>query len=136
MMEVLERQLEAAEPEVLTSINVSNLVYLPDRKLFKKYLEYLRYELTLVNLQWLLPFYKGEHRKMLLMGAPLHNVSFKANSGELTAVLGDELERRELIELLTGRKKGGKFDGNISLSGADIPPSSYYYDHVTFVQKV
>ena len=136
-MEVFtQAELEAPVSDNVTCINVSNLTYIPDRKLIKKYLEYLRYELTLVNLAWLLPFYKGEHRKMLLLGAPLRNVSFKASSGELTAILGDETERREIIELLTGRKKTGKFDGHISLSGGDIGPASYYYDHVAFVQKV
>lgn len=134
-MEVFQNELEAPTSET-TSINVSNLTYMPSRKLLKKYLEYIRYELTLVNLAWLLPFYKGEHRKMLLMGAPLHNISFKATSGELTAILGDEIERREIIELLTGRKKTGQFDGHISLCGSDISLGSYYYDHVSFVQKV
>lgn len=135
-MEVFQNELEsqtAAEP---TSINVSNLTFIPSRKLFKKYLEYVRYELTLVNLAWLLPFYKGEHRKMLLLGAPLRNITFKATSGELTAIVGDELERREIIELMTGRKKSGTYEGSISLSGAGIDGKSYYYDYVTFVQKV
>lgn len=135
-MEVLQSELESQTPSRPTTVHVSNLVYIPDRKLFKKYLEYVRYELTLVNLAWLLPFYKGEHRKMLLMGAPLRNVSFKAVAGELTAILGDELERREVIELMTGRKKTGTYDGYISLNGESIDPKSYYYDHVTFVQKV
>ena len=134
-MEVFQNELESAVSET-TSINVSNLSYMPSRKLFKKYLEYIRYELTLVNLAWLLPFYKGEHRKMLLLGAPLRNISFKALSGELTAILGDETERREIIELMTGRKKSGTFDGSISLCGENIAPKSYYYDHVAFVQKV
>jgi hypothetical protein len=135
-MEVVQSELEAQTSTEPTSINVSNLTYMPSRKLFKKYLEYIRYELTLVNLAWLLPFYKGEHRKMLLLGAPLRNISFKALSGELTAILGDETERREIIELMTGRKKSGTFDGSISLCGENIAPKSYYYDHVAFVQKV
>eukprot|EP01032_Pedospumella_encystans_P023094 gene23094-26150_t len=72
---------------------------------------------------------------MLLLGAPLRNISFRAFSGELTAILGDETERGEIIELLTGRKKNGSYDGSISLCGGDIKQGSYYYDHVTFVQK-
>lgn len=73
---------------------------------------------------------------MLLMGAPLRNVSFKANSGELTAIIGDEMERREIIELMTGRKKSGSYDGSISLCGGGIDGQSYYYENTAFVQKV
>ena len=134
-MEVLQAELESQPTTDVASINVSNLTYMPSKKFFKKYLEYVRYELTLVNLAWLMPFYKGEHRKLQLMGAPLRNISFKAYSGELTAILGDETERREIIELLTGRKKTGTYDGSISLSGLNAA-NSYYYDHVTFIQKV
>ena len=135
-MEVLQKELESVVESDVTSINVSNLSFMPSKKFLKTYLEYLRYELTLVNLAWLLPFYKGEHRKLLLLGAKLHNISFKATSGELTAILGDETERREIIELLTGRKKSGSYDGHISLCGGSIDATSYYYDNVTFVQKV
>ena len=63
MMEVLQSELEAQNEREPTSVNVSNLTYLPSRKILKKYLEYIRYELTLVNLAWLLPFYKGSIEK-------------------------------------------------------------------------
>jgi hypothetical protein len=135
-MEVFQSELESQTTVQPTSVNVTNLTFIPSRKPLKKYLEYVRYELTLVNMAWLLPFYKGEHRKMLLMGAPLRNVSFRAISGELTAIIGDEMERREVVELMTGRKKSGTFDGSISLCGENIDSKSYYYDHIAFVQKV
>jgi hypothetical protein len=135
-MEVFHSELESQTTVQPTSVNVANLTFVPSRKPLKKYLEYVRYELTLVNMAWLLPFYKGEHRKMLLMGAPLRNVSFRAISGELTAIIGDEMERREVVELMTGRKKSGTFDGSISLCGENIHSKSYYYDHIAFVQKV
>lgn len=131
----MEKNLENPQGEIV-SINVSNLSYVPNLKFFKKYLELVRYELSRNNLGWLIPFYKGEHRKMLLMGAPLRNVNFTAFAGELTVLLGAEMERREIVELLTGRKKEGTFDGSISLRGGDISSNSYYYDHVTHVQKV
>lgn len=131
----MEANLESPVGEV-TSINVCNLSYVPNRKFFKQYLEYARYQLSIRNLGWLIPFYKGEHRKMLLMGAHLRNLTFTAFSGELTVLLGGEMERREIVQLLTGRKKEGTFDGSISLRGANIPANSYYYDHVAHVQKV
>jgi hypothetical protein len=131
----MEKNLESPVGEI-ASINVCNLSYVPNLKLIKQYLEYVRYQLSVMNLGWLIPFYKGEHRKMLLMGAPLRNITFTAFAGELTVILGAEMERREIVQLMTGRKKEGTFDGSISLRGATIPANSYYYDHVTYVQTV
>lgn len=131
----MEKNLESPVGE-LASINVSNLSYVPNRKIFKKYLELIRYQLSVMNLGWLIPFYKGEHRKMLLMGAPLRNISFSAFAGELCVILGAETERREIVQLMTGRKKEGTFDGSISLRGGNIPSNAYYYDYVAYVQKV
>mmetsp|Transcript_15970 Transcript_15970/g.35350 ORF Transcript_15970/g.35350 Transcript_15970/m.35350 type:complete len:855 (-) Transcript_15970:2032-4596(-) len=141
MEEEIINPMKGGEMEVVTegqdpvSVNVSNLNYMPSRKFLKKNLEWLRYELTLLNLAWLMPYYTGVHRKLLLMGAQVHNCTFKASSGELCALLGDEMERREVIELMTGRKKTGTFCGDISLSGGSLSAQSYYYDHVAFVQK-
>jgi hypothetical protein len=131
----MEKNIESPVGEV-TSINVSNLSYVPNRKIVKQYLEYARYQLSVMNLGWLIPFYKGEHRKMLLMGAPLRNITFSAFAGDMTVILGAEMERREIVQLLTGRKKEGTFDGHISMRGAEIPAGSYYLDHVAYVQKV
>lgn len=131
----MEKSVESPNGEP-TTLNVSNLSYTPASKFIKTHLEYIRYKLTLVQLDWLLPFYKGENRKLLLLGAPLRNVNFTAFSGELVALIGTEPERLEIVQLLTGRKKEGTFDGFISLRGSEIPKDSYYYNHVTYVQKV
>jgi hypothetical protein len=135
-MDKLPGHMEAAVVnEDIVSLNVHNLSFLPDKKLVKKYLELARYKLTLLNMDWLIPFYKGEHRKLMSLGSPLYNVNFKALSGEVTGIVGDEVERREIIHLIAGREKGGKFDGNIFLGGG-AEKAPYYYDNVTFVQRV
>lgn len=131
----MEKSAETPVAEI-SSINVSNLSYVPSRNIVKKYLETLRYNLTLYNMGWLIPFYKGENRKLQLLGAPLYNVTFAAFSGELTVLLGSEPERLEVIQLMAGRRKEGTFDGHISLRGGEIPSNAYYYDNVAYVQKV
>jgi hypothetical protein len=131
----MEKSVESPDGEI-TSLNVSNLSYTPASKVVKTSLEYVRYNLTLVNLDWLIPFYKGENRKLHRLGAPLRNVNFTAFGGELVALHGSAPERLEVVQLLTGRKKEGSYDGFISLRGAKIPANSYYYNNVTYVQKV
>lgn len=44
----------------------------------------------------------------------LHNISFKARAGEITAILGTEKKvNRALIELIVRRKKYGVMSGNV-----------------------
>jgi len=136
-MSEIEAAKTPTEVTEATSLNVSDLSFTPSTNYIERPLEYVRYHLSLVNLDFLLPFYYGPtkvHRNV--DGVPLRNVTFTAFSGELVGVLGSELERRELVHLLTGRKKTGSYDGSISLRGNGIAADSYYYNSVTFVQKV
>ena len=123
-------------PHDEVSLHISELSFLPSSKPVLKMAEYVRYHLTLMNLGWLLLSYKGPSRKELLHGAELRSMNITAHTGELVAVLGNAVERFELVQLLVGRKKSGKFDGNISLSGKNIAADSNYYDHVGFVPQV
>lgn len=120
------------------SLNVSNLSFYPTANAtIEKPLEALRYHLSLVNLDFFLPFYYGPSRKLRdLDGSPLKSVSLTARGGELVGVFGAFQERHELIQLLTGRKKTGTFDGSISLRGGSVADTSFYYNSVTLVQKV
>lgn len=118
------------------SLNVTDLSFTPDRQPLLIYLEYLRQKLDYFGLSWIMPFYRGMTRKQQLTGFELFNISFKAKCGELVALLGDDGDRYEVIQLLTGRKKTGRFDGHISLTGKSIPLQSYYYDHVAYVKMV
>lgn len=128
--------MESNKEIVKYTLHVSNLKYFPDNQFLKKHLENLRYNLSLYNLSWLLPFYAGKKREKKILGLELHCINFKASSGELVGILGDNLERTEIVQLLTGRKTTGTFDGHISLSGDDINNNSYYYLLIAFVQKV
>lgn len=68
--------------------------------------------------------------------ATLHNISFTAKSGEITAVLGGEyLETKTLLNLITRKCLRGRFDGDICLRGG-IHPNATYLESFAFVEKV
>jgi hypothetical protein len=117
------------------TLHVTDLTFVPSRSIFKKATEYLRTHLNAIQFGWVLPSFKtvknDEH-----WDAPIHRVQFSAMSGEVTAILGNKHERRELVHLLSGRRRTGAFDGDIQLNGPGINKDTYYYDKIAFVQSV
>jgi ABC-type uncharacterized transport system ATPase subunit len=112
---------------------VQNLSYQPSQQM--ESIEIIRDRLNWLQLGWLIPSLK-ETKTKTLRETILQRVHFTANGGELVGIIGSRHERFELIQLLVGRKRSGLFDGNIFLSGPDLPKNSYYYDNVAYVQSV
>lgn len=117
------------------TLYIKNLSFLPSPQLVLTTLEKIRYYLTMLNLSWLMLSYKGPSRKNLLSGAELCSIDVQCNNNELVILIGDAAERYELIQLIVGRKKSGKFDGNIYLYGDSIDTSNYY-DNIAYVTQV
>lgn len=66
--------------------------------------------------------------------AYLAKVSFRAEQGQVTAIMSpDQAERRTLVDLLGERRKYGMFDGNILING--VRNGSTYGDNVAFVPR-
>lgn len=123
---------DAGEPLVL---QVQDLSFTPPKRLVKGTLEYLRTAFTEYKLTWLVPAIKAFNSQNF-HDTPLRKINFSARGGELTAIIGSNNERMELINLLAGRMNSGEFDGDVMLSGPNITKSSYYYDNMAFVQRV
>eukprot|EP01039_Chlorochromonas_danica_P008620 gene8620-9499_t len=96
--------------------------------------DFLKEKLSAFQAGWILPSLKDVNMDAH-SDVPLHRVHFYAKSGEVTAVLGKQFERHQLMTLLGGRKRHGKFDGDILLSGPGLTEQSYYYDHMAYVQR-
>jgi hypothetical protein len=131
--DLLPDQIEEGRPDEEFSLNVVNLSYRPSGKEMKEHINNLKVKMFQLNLGWVLANFKDIGNNT---GANLYNINFKAKGGELTAILGRSSERRELVDLIAGRKKKGTFDGDISLRGCKLSKSSEYYDNVGFVQSV
>lgn len=117
-------------------LHVQDLSYKPPRRLVKGTFEYLRTTMTKYQLSWLIPPAIKQINSQGFQDTPLRRINFSAKGGELTAIIGSNNERRELINLLTGRMSDGEFDGDILLTGPNINKASYYYDNIAFVQRV
>ena len=87
---------------------------------------------------WIQPYLRKiqQTKSATHINSCLQNVNFTCYGGELTAVVGNDDERSSLIHLLAGRLTTGEFDGDIVLTSPCMSSKSYYYDNVTFVQKV
>jgi ABC-type uncharacterized transport system ATPase subunit len=123
---------EEGEPFVL---QVQDLSYTPPQRWVKDVFEKVRTTMTERRLTWMLPSVK-EYNSQNLHDTPLRKINFSARGGELTAIIGSQNERAELVQLMAGRMNSGEFDGDIMLSGPNINRSSYYYDNMAFVQRV
>jgi hypothetical protein len=131
--DLLPEQIEEGRPDEEFSLNVVNLSYRPSGKAMREQINNFKVKMFQLNLGWVLANFNDIGKNT---GANLYNVNFKAKGGELTAILGNASERRELVDLIAGRKKNGTFDGDISLRGCKLSKSSEYHDNVGFVQSV
>eukprot|EP01031_Cornospumella_fuschlensis_P044287 gene44287-54159_t len=116
------------------ALHVQDLSFVPPKTLLNQGTEFMRKKLNAVQFGWVLPSMK-EVNKPKHLNAPLHRVHFSAVSSEVTAILGNQHERAELIHLMSGRRKTGTFEGDIVLNGPALRNDSYYYDNMAFVQK-
>ncbi len=126
-------EIEECRPDEEFSLNVVNLSFRPSGKVFREYVNAFKVKMFEYNVGWVLANFKDVGNNT---GANLYNVNFKAKGGELCAILGHRQERRELVDLIAGRKKNGTFDGDISLRGFKLSKSSEYHNNVGFVQAV
>jgi hypothetical protein len=116
-------------------LQLKDLSFTPSKQLVRHAVEYGRNMLTEYKLNWLFPALKRIGTTEL-QDAPLHRINCSVVSGELTAIIGSNRERQELINLMVGRMNTGEFDGDILLSGPGITNNSYFYDKMAFVQRV
>lgn len=115
-------------------LRVKDLEYYPRRKFVAESLSLIRRKISDYKLEWILP---GNLKYLKeIPEASLLNIAFDALSGQITAILGTESERKSLIHLLAGRKKSGKYDGDASLCGDYYNQDYYYYENVAFVPEV
>ncbi|RYG69058.1 hypothetical protein EON64_03685 [archaeon] len=138
VINVLTKDIEAKEQndqKPYYTLHVQDLSFCPPKTLLKQGTDFLRKNLNAVQFGWVLPSMK-EVNKPKHLDAPLHRVHFSTVSGEVTAILGNQHERTELIHLMSGRRKTGTYEGDIVLNGPDLRTESYYYDNIAFVQKV
>jgi ABC-type multidrug transport system ATPase subunit len=73
------------------------------------------------------------HHKIKDFRAKLYNVNFSADGGRVYGFLGNADERRIFVDLITGRKKSGIVNGDISLSGNGLVIEDDFYGNVGFV---
>lgn len=117
-------------------LHVKDLALTPRRTFVKMFQSFARRKLQgMESGLSLLPSLRKIDRNAHI-DVPLYRINFSAKSGEVTVIMGDRNERHNLMKLLTGRKRAGQFDGDITMTGPGLRPDSYYYDHVAFVQTV
>lgn len=127
--------VESARTEEPFSVNVVNLEYRQGGRIIRKAINDFKTQLAeYTNVGWVLANFQDFGKNTA--GSNLHNINFKANGGELTAILGKKEERREVTDFLAGRKKSGTFSGDVSMRGGKLTKSSKYHDNVAFVQAV
>lgn len=123
------------EDQEYYSLHVIDLSYSAGLSTLGKLIEFTKAKIIDYKLKWIIPSLRLK-KSDIHTDAPLQRVHFSAMGGEVTAVLGDSKERSELMNLLGGRKRYGRFDGDIRLSGPGLTNSTYYYDNMAYVQKV
>jgi len=107
---------------------VSNLSYIPSRTLghviSQKILEsFPQWEFPLwerFNTDYMRPLLsrQTESRDSVAL---LHNVTFTARRGKITALISSEYgERRTIVDLIVGRRKRGVYSGEIVLKGSEL----------------
>ena len=67
--------------------------------------------------------------------APLHNVSFQAHHGKITAILSNDIsEQKSLIDIIINRRFAGSFDGDVHMIG--VQSQSTFNENLAFVHRV
>lgn len=112
----------------VASLNVSQLCYEPSRDLISIARQAC---ISKVGFLKFLPS-KSVFRDDV---SPLHNVTFAARGGKVTGIVGSHIsEQRTLLDLLSGRRKTGKYSGDIYLTGTT--PGVSYIDSMAYVSQV
>ena len=118
----------------MSSLNVVNLGFEPPPHLLKSAEESIRYQLNTI-----FPRTVTKHIPNIVsessLHAPLFNISFRANSGELTVILSkSKAERKTLVELIASRRRSGTFEGDVFIDGGKAGAS--FDDSLAYVHRV
>ena len=122
---------------------ISNLSYIPSRTIghviSQKILESFP--------QWEFPLWERlttDYMRPLLVRstesrdsvALLHNVTFTARRGKITAILSSEYgERRTIVDLIVGRRKRGVYSGEVVLKGSNLNHDTVLSMNTGFVPR-
>lgn len=100
------------------SLNITNLSYQPQQNFIKASTNRILQKINTI------PYLSSISSGRTLKSPPtLHNINVTIRSGKITALLGAAEERKELIELIVGRKKLGIVKGDIIMKGNLLPSS-------------
>ena len=78
----------------------------------------------------------GNDNKETSSVAPLANVTFSAKVSKITAIVSTTYgERRSIIDLISGRRKRGTYDGEIYLGGGHVDCTSTLAMNTAFVPR-
>ena len=139
---------------VSNHLYVRNLMYIPAKTLPSRISEQIKLKFPLWEFpafrRFAVNYMKEEDNLQASSVSSLCNVTFSASAGQITAIVSNTYgERRTVIDLISGRRKRGTYNGEIYLGGdsillnsamsmntAFVPRKSLYIPGFTFVQML